>query len=148
MINVGKVALCCLSVAALMLLGSTAGCGGNEDLAGVHGTVTMDGEPLADALVTFAPVEPGRPAAGRTDEQGRYELVFSRDAEGALIGEHIVSISTYNVVPGEGDSEKVVPERVPAKYNVNSQEKVTVEKGSNEFNFDLDSDGEIVEPQN
>lgn len=148
MINLGKVALCCLSVAALMLLGSTVGCGGNEDLAGVHGTVTMDGEPLEDALVTFAPVEPGRPAAGRTDEQGRYELVFSRDAEGALIGEHMVSISTYNVVPGEGDSEKVIPERVPAKYNVNSQEKVTVGKGSNEINFDLESDGEIIEPQN
>ncbi|MFW6170269.1 MAG: carboxypeptidase regulatory-like domain-containing protein [Planctomycetota bacterium] len=148
MINVGKVARCCLSVAALMLLVWTAGCGGNDNLGGVYGTVTMDGEPLADALVTFAPLEPGRPAAGRTDEQGRYELVFSRDAEGALIGEHLVSISTYNVVPGEGDTEKVIPESVPAKYNVNSQRKVTVEAGSNEFNFDLDSEGEVIEPQN
>lgn len=133
-----------LPVTALVLVGMTVGCG-NKDLGGVYGTVTLDGSPLEEAMVTFTPVEGGRPAAGRTDADGNYELVFSRDDEGALIGEHFVSISTYNVVPGEDDQDKVIPERVPAKYNVNSELKETVDAGSNKIDFDLTSEGEIIE---
>lgn len=133
-----------IAAALLGILASTVGCG-DANMGRVHGTVTLDGQPLDGAMVTFAPAEGGgRPAAGRTDNRGRYQLVFSRDARGAMVGPHTVSISTYSEVPGEDGNDQVIPERVPAQYNVNSDLTRNVERGSNEFNFDLQSDGEII----
>lgn len=133
-----------IMAALLGILAMTVGCG-DPNMGRVYGTVTLDGQPLDGAMVTFAPAEGGgRPAAGRTDNRGRYQLVFSRDARGALVGPHRVSISTYNELPGEDGDDQVIPERVPAQYNVQSELTRTVERGSNEFNFDLQSDGEII----
>jgi hypothetical protein len=134
-----------VSAVLVAVLGLVVGCG-DANLGRVQGTVTLDGQPLEGAMVTFAPVEGGRPAAGRTDASGRYQLVYSRDAGGAMIGEHLVTITTYDERPGENDEDVIVPERVPARYNANSELKVTVEPGSNEMNFELESEGEIVTP--
>jgi hypothetical protein len=133
------------SAVLVVLLGSVVGCG-DANLGRVRGTVTLDGQPLDGAMVTFAPVEGGRPAAGRTDAQGRYQLVYSRDSSGAMIGEHLVTISTYDERPGENGEDLIIPERVPARYNANSELKKTVESGSNEINFELESEGAIVTP--
>lgn len=116
------------------------GCGGG-DVGYVGGTVTMDGAPLPDALVTFQP-EGGRPSYGRTDQSGRYELIYTRDEKGAVPGKHTVSISTLQ----EGDPDEgteSVPEKVPAKYNTNTELTREVEPGPNEFDFDLSSEGKI-----
>jgi hypothetical protein len=68
--------------------------GGNEvDLGTVSGVVTMDGKPLADAIVVFAPAE-GNPSTGRTDTNGSYELSYLGNAKGAILGNHKVSITT------------------------------------------------------
>jgi len=99
-----------------------------EGVAEVTGTVTMDQEPLSNAVVTFIPVEGGRPSTGKTDESGAYRLVYTREAFGALTGEHDVEISTL-----ESQGEEIVPN----KYNSKSQLTETVEPGSNEIDFDL-----------
>jgi len=132
---------------ALMLLGLAPGCG-NKNLGKVQGTVKLNGKPLKDAMVTFTPVKGGRPAAGRTDAEGRYELIYSRDHEGALIGENTVRITTFQQVMDEDEKERTIPEVVPPRYNVSSELKATVERGSNEFNFDLESgdDEKIIQP--
>ncbi len=70
-----------LVASAVIALGGLllAGCGPSSDvpkLAPVHGVVTMDGKPLANATVRFIP-ESGRPSVGVTDEQGRYELNYT-----------------------------------------------------------------------
>ena len=131
--------------AFVLLAGAIIGCG-NSDLGSVNGTVRLGGQPLENALVTFTPVAGGRPAAGKTDSSGYYELVFSRDDEGALIGEHTVSISTMGEkVAADGESSELIPEKVPAKYNVNTELKKTVEGGSNTIDFDLEPGGEIVQ---
>jgi hypothetical protein len=116
------------------------GCEGT-DVGYVEGTVTMDGSPLPDAMVTFQP-ESGRPSYGRTDASGRYELVYTRDEKGAVPGKHTVSISTLQ----EGDPDaggESVPEKVPANYNTNTELTREVKAGANEFNFELTSEGEI-----
>jgi len=130
-------------VAALMV--TALGCS-NRDLGQVSGTVTLDGEPLADAMVIFTPMTGGRPAAGRTDAQGRYELIFDRAGAGAVHGEHFVEIRTADERILEDDSVEVIPERVPAKYNATSELRRTVEEGSNVFDFELEGDGEIIAP--
>lgn len=127
-----------------------AGCGGPDgpDLATVEGTVTLDGEPLPDASVTFTPTE-GSPSYGRTDEQGHFQLTYTRQRQGAELGEHVVEIRTYRGGP-EGDPNRT-PEKVPAQYNLNATDnpdmKRTVEAGHNEFTFELSSEGEIIDPE-
>jgi hypothetical protein len=132
-----------VSAVLVAVLGLVVGCG-DANLGRVRGTVTLDGQPLEGAMVTFAPVEGGRPAAGRTDARGRYQLVYSRDAGGAMIGEHLVTITTYDERPGENGEDQIIAERVPARYNAKSELKRTVEAGSNEINFELESEGDIV----
>ena len=77
--------------AAALVLGSL-GCGDAKnkgpqlDLAPVAGTVTLDGQPLADADVAFYLEGAATPgyygSGGKTDAQGRYAL--QTGAEGAL----------------------------------------------------------------
>jgi hypothetical protein len=130
----------------LLLIGAMVGCG-NSDLGSVEGTVRLNGQPLENARVTFTPVAGGRPAAGKTDNQGRYELIFSRDDKGALIGEHAVSISTFSEhLADDGETTEVVPEKVPARYNTNTELKAKVEGGANTLDFDLEPEGDIIQP--
>lgn len=133
--------------AAALGLAVTVGCGGGETVP-VSGTVTLDGEPLDGATIVFTPQEGGRPSAARTDSNGYYNLVYGRGAAGAVPGEHLVTISTYIEEDTDSDPEDALAgsaERVPARYNVNSELVENVEYGRNTIDFDLDSEGEIIE---
>src|SRR5262245_39370809 len=89
--NVGRLRLA--TVDALSLL---AGCGGPyKNLGRVSGKVTLGGQPLADAAVTFSPTAAGSPSTGRTNASGEYTLLYTRGVKGAEAGEHTVTISTY-----------------------------------------------------
>lgn len=114
-----------LLVAALSLGGCS---GGGPTLGSVTGTVTLDGRPLADADVEFAPRE-GRGSIGVTDGQGRYELFYTNARKGGLVGTHTVRI-------GNGAKGAV---KTPARYNRDSELTVDVKAGVNELNFDLRS---------
>lgn len=76
-----------------------AGCGKGLPVAPVSGTVTLDGQPLANATITTQPIgtdtrNPGPGSFGRTDAEGRFELeVVNPAIKGAIIGEHRVMIS-------------------------------------------------------
>jgi hypothetical protein len=128
-----------------------AGCGGGDGprLAPVEGTVTLDGQPLAGASVVFQP-EHGRPSVGETDDAGRYKLDYTRDKPGAMLGKHRVSISTFREADPDADDpahRKGQPERVPAKYNVETTLEVEVTAGRKEpIDFPLDSKGEVRPP--
>jgi hypothetical protein len=117
-------------------------------VAEVTGQVKLDGQPLDNALIQFDPVSGGTPSNGRTDTQGAYTLKYSRDVEGAVIGEHKVSISTYaEEIPDAEPPVPASPERVPAKYNLKTELKRQVEEGSNTIDFELDSQGEVLSPE-
>src|SRR5690606_253448 len=107
--------------------------GDGPPLGDVAGYVRLDGQPLPAALVTFQP-DGGRPSTARTDEDGYYELSFSRSESGAVIGPHLVTISTYIAPDDEQDG---VPERVPASFNEKSMVRREVLAGQNGFDFDL-----------
>src|SRR5207249_10048084 len=87
----------------------------------VTGKVTIGGQPLAGALVTFTPLEGGSPSSGRTDETGKYTLFWARvgrrQIEGAQIGENAVKISTYaEAAPTAKPPIAGAPEKEPYKY--------------------------------
>ena len=130
-----------------LLLAFSAGCGKSR-LNAVTGTITLDGQPLPDATVVFTPVAGGRPAGGRTDDKGKYSLVYSRDTTGAEAGEHIVSITTADDIEQEDGSVASVPEKVPAKYNFQTELTAIVEVGSSVHDFRLESGGDLIESEN
>jgi len=132
---------------------ASAGCGRKDGLVDVSGVVTLDGKPLADAIVQFTASsnEAGysRPATGRTDASGRYTLEYSTGRSGTRPGGYRVSISTYwpssltneeKVIPGS-------PEKVPEVYSSKSTLTAEVKPDGSEVNFELKSDaGPIIQP--
>ena len=133
--------LCALVIACVMP------CGCSSDglpLAEVSGTVTLDGKPVPNALVTFNPVAEGFSySLGKTDVQGNYRLEFTQDKRGALVGEHIIEITTKRISPDElPDTGEPVPSEfvaIPSKYHKRGELKATVSATHNDINFELTS---------
>lgn len=121
-----------------------AGC--QQDVAPVSGRVTIDGQPLPDAVVTFQPKPDraaGQPLAtgsvGRTDREGRYSLrLIQPDKPGAAVGQHTVTISTES-----GGSEEAPPKgrKLPKAWTDGSQRFHVPKGGTREADFDIATDG-------
>ena len=128
-----------------LLMASWLGCAGEPTEFPVQGNATLDGDPLVDATISFVPHDDAQLGASvRTDLDGNYSAEISEDRPGLAIGKYTVSISTYD----EGDLEADPPlppvrERVPSKYNYDSQLVVDVLGENNVFNFELDGKGKI-----
>ena len=128
-----------------VLLGPVlAGCSGkNENLSEVTGVVTLDGQPLPDAVIVFSPTAGGTTSYGRTDNDGKFRMLFRDNVYGAWIGENVVRITTFDL-PANGKPGK--KELVPNVYNTKSTTKVTVAAGQNTHNFELKSNaGKVVQ---
>jgi len=108
----------------------------------VSGRVTLDGKPLAGAVVTFQPradgPASGAPAAGsvgRTDEDGRYTLhVIKPDQPGAAVGEHTVTISPAT---GGSDKEPAKGQTLPKNWYDGSKKFKVPPGGTSEANFKI-----------
>jgi hypothetical protein len=74
-----------------------AGCpgSGRPATAPVRGRVTLAGQPIAGATVTFLCSGAPRLAVGTTDEQGNYRLTTYEPNDGAVIGTHVVTVKQY-----------------------------------------------------
>lgn len=64
---------------------------------------------MKGASVTFIPQEGGRSANGLTDDEGRFVLTTYEPGDGAVPGEHNVTIT-----PGDNED---VPEVIPDDYD-------------------------------
>lgn len=80
------------------------GCGRSDlpELGTVSGVVTLDNEPLPNAIVNFSPTAAGRPSTAETDSEGKYSLLYLTDVEGAVVGEHTVTVE--KIVSEEEDN--------------------------------------------
>ena len=110
----------------------------------------MNGAPLSGVVVVFHP-DNGRPARGKTDATGKYQLTYVGETLGSKVGPNRVEIAASE----EGDEESSAspdtestsapkrPKRanveIPARYNINSELKADVKPGENVFDFKLDS---------
>jgi hypothetical protein len=111
-----------------------AGCGrAGPEVAPVSGRVTLDGRPLESADLMFQ-VEGKSPGVGRTDQDGRYELMYKRGVAGTPIGSNRVAITVSSELVSN-------PPPIPARYNTETELTAEVQPGEdNVFNFDLTSD--------
>ena len=110
------------------------GCSSSDqpELGDVNGAVTIDGKPLAGAIIVFKP-DVGRAATGITDPEGNYEdLEYLYGVAGAKVGPNTVSFEYEIGASGPP---------IPSKYAANSELKVDVKAGANTFDFSLDSAG-------
>jgi hypothetical protein len=123
-------------VLVLLLLGCD---GSGLELAPVSGRVAFDGKPLAGAEIVFQPDERKPPSYGFTDQRGRYELGYTRDKKGALVGWHTVRIASER--SGPRDEAILQPQSMPERYNVESELRREVERDKeNVFDFELTSE--------
>lgn len=160
-----------MALVGLVGLALTTGCDSTPRLetVPVSGVVTLDGEPVEGATVTFRPVNPeqGIAASGKTDKDGVYKLtavgagadVKVTPGSGTVPGQYQVTV-TKNVVPdrpedyeewasqssAQGDPAAVAAQQityvVPRKYNrpQTSGLQVTVKDGENDIPLELTSE--------
>jgi len=125
-----------------------SGCGRTADgpqLGKVSGQITLDGKPLANAVIGLTPEgQSGSPSYGTTNEQGQYTLKYSQDRQGATVGRNLVRITTARMEEDEQGEDKEVPEKLPPKYHVEAESnpdmQVEVKPGENTFDFELKSE--------
>ena len=126
-------------VAGLVLVFAMAGCGGAQKpgLVPVQGTVTQGGSPLSGAEVMFMPKNQGVPAAGKTDDGGRFELRFSDGRRGALPGSYGVLITKRAPEPPPPmGGPPPPPQRIqsPIEFRQDAEVKPS---GVNNFNMEV-----------
>ena len=121
----------------------------------VEGVVLLDGSPVADATVEFAPLTPGGlTAIGRSDASGRFRLTTTRGGApngGAVAGDYTVLFKKADYdLKGTGKTRADDMDGVPLIYEIpkrygapeTSGLKATVKQGRNngpDFKFELSS---------
>ncbi len=125
-----------LPIAALVLIGSCAGCGANgagtmPTLIPVKGHVTFKGEPLTTGTVRFEPTDYGRAASGKLQSDGSFVLTTLKEGDGVIPGHHRVYVTDLN--------PKSKPGPVPKRYTTPTTSKLEAEVSAEktEFAFDL-----------
>lgn len=144
-----------LAIAVVVL--SFLGCGGGapkgsprESVFPVSGKVMYNGQPVANADVTFSCDEKKISAFGRTDEKGVFKLTTYAPNDGAVAGKHTIVVTKIETVtasnlasdndaayvpPTNNESTDPKPPKnvIPAKYGDLKQTDLfaTVTEGSN-----------------
>ncbi|MDA1017506.1 MAG: hypothetical protein O3A00_23995 [Planctomycetota bacterium] len=154
----------CFSVMTIGLALLLMGCGETAErpaLEPVSGKVTVKGKAVEGALVSFWAEGAARAASGTTDAEGKFQLTTFDTGDGAVLGEHTVTISKQDAsanmktasaddpsagygaamdAAAKGKTSALGKHALPAKYanQGTSGLKRTVAKGSpNTFDFDL-----------
>ncbi len=137
-------------LATFSLILALVGCGGgggtvsdNLPRTAVSGTVTLDGQPLAQGNILFDPAErgPGTTLATGEIKDGKFSI---EQPLGPVPGKYKVLISSVppvTIAAGEdpGTQPKMDPEKVPAQYNSKTTLTQDVAAGAPPLTFDLKS---------
>jgi hypothetical protein len=137
---------CGLLLALAIAIASVAGCGKPTglDKVVVHGTVTLDGQPISNGEIRFIPA-PGTagPISGGPIKDGAY---VAEGRGGVPLGDHQVEIRAFRVMAkGPGQSASANPEGGPAeqyldkRYNEQTTLKATIAADTETQDFQLTS---------
>jgi hypothetical protein len=131
----------CLLFSIVVCCSVLPGCGSGLKTARVSGVITLDGEPLQNASVTFTPPAAGGEAPisnGRTDAQGRYSLtVTATNDVGAVVGTHRVNVALIGDSSEEDDSGLIAEEASLPAHDFTFE---VTPGGSEAASFDLKSE--------
>lgn len=113
------------AIACLAICGCGKGGPGSPKLADlpIKGVVTLDGSPLAGADVVFMGGEPPAVLAGKTKDDGSYQLQTAAGGEANVQGDCKVTISRLvkpdgsPLADGETPADTGAIEQLPGKYS-------------------------------
>jgi hypothetical protein len=130
---------CWLAIISAVLI---AGC--EPSLLPVKGRVTLDGQPLSEALIMFVPLGAGQKKTGASITQGAYEI---QQANGLSDGKYRVEITDNPPLelahrpPGEMQAALRRRRMIPSLYGENSPLSVEIggdsEADLQQFDFQL-----------
>lgn len=130
---------------AIGLLTTFAGCG--DGLVKVQGEVLLDEKPLPKADIMLTPDAGGRPAIGKSDTNGKFQLTTASPNDGVKPGTYKVSVTAREVkFESQPGAEEGYVEKhewlAPEKYSVaaTSGLVVTVKAGEPKMRLELKSD--------
>ncbi len=133
--------ICRIGIVCL-LLGSITGCGaGNNGRLPVSGVITLKGEALDDGTIEFSSPSV---KSGASIIKGKYSMPAD---QGLSPGKYKVIITagdgrtpadSADGMPGPTGANIVSKDRIPAEYNTNSTQEITVtDAGPNKFDFTI-----------
>ena len=107
----------------------------------VHGSVTLDGQPVAGGEVCFIPDNDPEALAGKgkLDEQGQYSAGSYMGQEGMRPGKYKVFIESY--APGVHGKLGVEATKTPDKYHSEQTSELTFTVESQDNTYDIDLKG-------
>lgn len=121
-------------------------------LVEISGQLLLEGEPLSNAEIRLEDPT-GSYSFGRTNEQGKYKMMFDSYKSGVMPGEKRVVIVSFNGDEGSlGSEDEPTPtaasnSKIPNAYGTKSKIKVNVEKSNSKLVFDLRRDGTTTGPR-
>jgi hypothetical protein len=130
-----RIAACALG---LFLLAALAGCG--DDKGSVNGTVTFDGQPVANGAIMFVKSEGGLVREGAVIKDGSFEARVPP-------GTYKIEVNAPKVVgkrkqrgfSGEVEEVELTEELFPERYNTKSELREEIRPGPNTLKLDLKS---------
>jgi hypothetical protein len=105
---------------AVFLALACSACGsGTDRLYPVSGQVSYRGQPVAEALVVFHPLDgqPGPKPLAYTDAQGRFTLTTHQAADGARAGEYAVTVELRALTTRGEDQTRDGRHLLPVRYS-------------------------------
>ncbi len=119
-------------LSAGLLVSTVSGCGSSAASTGaptapVRGKVTYKGQPVTKGRIIFEPDGKGKEATGEIQPDGTFVLTTYKKDDGAVLGNHRVSISTAS-------------RTLPLKYgspNTSKLEVEVVEGKTDDYTLDL-----------
>lgn len=116
------------------------------ELGEVTGTVTLDGKPVPNAIITFRPQVPDSTTSiGVTNAEGKYTLMYTADRNGTMVGKNDVEIVTNKLTESELSDYKATGKTpppfvpIPQKYKEPGTLVKDVAAGQNTIDFELKS---------
>lgn len=134
----------------ILIVCAVAGCGDGINRVPIEGVLTSSGStPVDGATLSFIPMEgtPGEGAIGRTDAQGKFTVISSRQSDSGIPpGKYRVRISrlidgkTMQILPEEA-AEADYPnatESIPPPYaGINSPLSTEISESGGELKLDI-----------
>lgn len=125
----------CLYSAFVVMILAIAGCSqtppANEVTYPVHGTATLDGEPLKGGKIIFNRVDlPSLSGQAKINAEGEYHAFCYARQDGLTPGEYKLTLEQY-----AGEPKQPIPEKY--KSAEKSDKKVTVTEGDNSLDVDF-----------
>lgn len=131
---------------AVVLVAAGCGNGSSEfEIVPVRGVVTIDGKPLANAKIIFAP-ENGPSANAESDSNGAFVLSSQGEGDGAVVGHHTVTVTARGSSHEDMKGSPLMPvpgqSLIPAKYEdptTSGLEFEVIDGKDNSFEIQLSS---------